>query len=194
MNTQTEYERKRMGELMAAAHDMAQKKHDDPAQQLMHELMHAAIAIAGDQGRERSTIARAMGIAKDTLDTRLGSKPDKPLRSLDLARLMFDPSVLGTKAHAWLVEQFALRVGRVVLMPVSVEQPGSVEREMLEVGDATGFLSAVALDVTDPMGEGGVFVTSGERRKLSAAAGGVMAECTDLIDLEGALQTAGVLL
>lgn len=176
----TPQEQKRMHRILDNAHEMAQKKYDEPAMRMMHELVHAAVAIAGEHGRERSTIAAALGIGRETIDDRLCGKPGKHFHGSDIARMMFDPKVLGRDAHAWLLEQLMLRAGRKILMPLD-RGGGDVMRDSLEVGDSVGFLHSTVLQVTDIDSDGGASITPSESRKIAAAAGGVIYETGELM-------------
>lgn len=172
---------KRMNRILDDAHEMAQKKYDDPASRLMFELVHAAIALAAEDGRERSRVARALGISKDTLNDRLCGRPDRSFRFEDLARMMFDPGVLGKTAQAWTLEQLAIRAGRRFLMPLNDEPVEDLMREGHQLMDSVGFASSTILSVTDPNSEGGAAITPGEARKVMASVGGVMSEVGDML-------------
>ena len=178
--TTTPQEQKRMAEILIAAHEMAQKKFDEPAEQIFHALLHAAIAKAGEHGRGRRMVAAGIGLAPSTLDTRLCASGECLTQS-NIARMLFDPAVLGAKAHAWLTEQLAFSAGRKILMPASDEPGEGVLREALDTGDAVGFLQMLSLQVTHPDSEGGTRVTESEQCKISAAAGALISEAGDLM-------------
>lgn len=173
-------EHERVTRILNNAHEMAQKKHDDPAEQTFHALIHAAVAFAGDQGRERSAVAAALGIALDTLNTRLKAS-DRCFTSADIARMMMDPSVLGKPAHAWLISRMAIVAGRQILMPLNDGPLDDLSSEVIDVMDAGGFLASRARTAMDDASDGGRAITDDERRGIAAAAGMVAQESLDLV-------------
>ena len=174
-------EHERLNTILGRAKEIADIKFPHERDSMrMHMLVHASIAIAGEHGRERSRVARAMGISPHTLVTRL-SGSEKCLTLSNIAQLIFDASVLGADAHGWLIAQLALQADRAVLMHASDRvSDGDLNGETLDVSDALGHLANRVRSATEHESPGGRRVTEEERRGIGAAACGVIEEAAQL--------------
>jgi hypothetical protein len=142
--------------------------------------LHAAVACARDQKISRRDIERRAGMGRSTLDDFLSAKPTG-IRFDQLARLMLDPGVLGERAHAVLMGEVAIAMGRKVLSHARAAGAEDLPVEFMDVVDAAGALAEDVREAQHPDSPGGERITPMEHVSIGSRAGVVAHEAAQMM-------------
>jgi hypothetical protein len=143
--------------------------------------IYAAIACAKRNGTPRARIEAALGMGTGVLSDYLCAKPHYQMRLDHIARLMYDPSVLGDAAHRVLVSRLIMGMSRRPLAAVDPAPADALPTECFDVFDAMGALAEEAREAQHPDSPGGISITVMEHIAIGARAEVVMIESAQLI-------------
>ncbi len=155
--------------------------HPCPYAAQLFAAVHAALECARRCGTPRCRVEARLGMGTGVLSDYLSAKPRYQLRLDHLARLMFDPSVLGDEAHRVLVSRVAMGMGRRLLAAVAPADADALPAECLDLFDVVGAVAEEARDAQHPDSPGGVRITRMEHESIGARAGVVMQEAAQLV-------------
>lgn len=142
---------------------------------------YAAITVACTGAVDRRTIERRLRLGQRTLDDHLAGSKRQMLPFDAVARMIFDPRVLGREAQGVLISMLLDQLGVHTSETLVRARAAELGVETLDVFDTAGLLADEVRESQDPDSPGGRDITPMEHERIGARARAVSIEASQLM-------------